>query len=95
MATERLDDAEIEVIQEYLEHDQGHQKAIEYRETALNLLRDLQATRAALRQWKCPDCRGVGKPQPSSYGTDCFACNGTGLHPVASEALGETPTEEK
>lgn len=41
---------------------------------------------AALRKWPCP------RPSRQEYphGTECDQCRGTGLHPIAAEALGMT-----
>ncbi len=49
---------------------------------SLQALRDLKDARAALRKWKCPTCMKWSVP-------NCRICEGTGIHPIALEALGE------
>ncbi len=45
----------------------------------------------ALEQWKCPACGGSGfyggYSADAPDGRPCRKCSGTGLHPVAYEAL--------
>jgi len=53
------------------------------------LTEEIQKLRKALASIKCPSCQGSGK-QPDPYPYDdcpCSGCKGTGIHPVASEAL--------
>jgi DnaJ-class molecular chaperone len=61
-----------------------------------DLLLLIQVLQEALRQWKCPSCGG-SKVYPQkgwvagvfvSQEVPCKICAGTGLHPIASEALG-------
>lgn len=66
-------------------------------------MNEVDRLRKALQQWKCPSCGGTGTYQqlgrhqkegkrkaPEGKWPDrviCKKCNGTGLHPVADEAL--------
>lgn len=46
----------------------------------------------AIKRWKCDYCLGTGRrgAYPGSNNLHaCLECGGTGLHPIAREALGE------